>query len=167
MSLGPGEQRVLAGIENVLRGSDPRLAAMLTTFTPPLNVRLTISLARAFRRRVARRLVLALVLPAVCLTAMTALVISQPAQSGCPPGMRASRPGQMGGFCDRAGGSAFWPASRTAGSTRRPGARVAAVPPASRRLSRDTWGAPPAGECGGFWGSGGRCLTSAWAGAVG
>jgi hypothetical protein len=161
MSLGPGEQRALAGIENVLRRSDPRLAAMLTTFVPPLNVRLTVCLARAFRRRAVKCLALALVLPVVCLTAITALMISQPARLGCPPGMRASSPGQVGGFCGRAGGSVFRPTSRTAGSTRRPGAQVAAIPPAARRLAQDTFGAPPAGECGGIWGSGGRCLTPA------
>jgi Protein of unknown function (DUF3040) len=114
MSLPPGEQRALAGIENALRRSDPRLAAMLTTFTPPLAVRLTLCLARAFLLQVARALAVALVLPTACVIVMSLLIISQPSQPGCPPGMHASSPGQMGGFCDRAGDSA---ARRLARST--------------------------------------------------
>ena len=47
--LTPAERRALAGTENALRRSDPGLAAMLTTVTPPLTLRLTICLARAFR----------------------------------------------------------------------------------------------------------------------
>lgn len=35
MSLAPKERRALAGIEEALRRSDPRLATMLTTFTMP------------------------------------------------------------------------------------------------------------------------------------
>lgn len=96
VSLAPGEQRALAGIEDALRRSDPSLAATLTTFTPPLAVGLGIWLARAFRRRVARGLAVALVLPVACVIAMSWLVISQPSQPGCPPGMHASSPGQTG-----------------------------------------------------------------------
>src|SRR5262250_2800130 len=61
MSLTPAERRALTGMEHEFRRSDPGLAAMLTTLTPPLTLRLTICLARAFRR-VAGRLALALVL---------------------------------------------------------------------------------------------------------
>jgi hypothetical protein len=134
---------------------------MLTTFVPPLNLRLTVCLARAFRRRAAKSLALGLVLLVVCLTAMTALMISQRAQPRCQPGIWASSPGLVGGFCGRAGGSVFQSTSRTAGSIHRQGAQVAAVPPAARRLFQDTFGAPPASECGGIRGSVGRCLTPA------
>jgi len=106
MSLTPAERRALTGVENELRRSDPGLAAMLTTFTLPLTLRPTICLARAFRR-VAGRLALALILPGACVIAMSWLMISQPSQPGCPPGIRASSPGQVGGICDRSGGSAF------------------------------------------------------------
>jgi hypothetical protein len=111
---------------------------MLTTFTPPLTFRLAICLARAFRHRSARRLALALVLPAVCVIAMGWLVISQPAQHGCPPAMRASSAVEMRDYCDRAGGSKFRSASRATVSAPRPGARMAAVPAALRRLSLGT-----------------------------
>jgi len=106
MSLTPAERRALTGMENELRRSDPGLAAMLTTFTQPLTLRLTICLAHAFRR-VAGCLALALVLPAAYVIAMSWLMISQPSQPSCPPGIRASSPGQVGGICDRSGGSAF------------------------------------------------------------
>lgn len=114
MSLPPGEQRALAGIEDTLRRSDPRLAAMLTTFTPPLAFRLALCPARAFLLRVARALAVALVLPTGCVIVMSWLVISQPPQPGCPPGMHASTPGQTGGFCDRAGASAVQAGNRAA-----------------------------------------------------
>jgi hypothetical protein len=116
MNLAPGERRALAGIENELRRSDPWLAAMLATFTTSLTLCLAICLARAFRRRVTRRLALALALPAACVFAMSWVVISQPAQPRCPPGMQASVPGQTGGFCDRTDGSASRPSEDGAGS---------------------------------------------------
>jgi hypothetical protein len=127
VSLAPGEQRALARIENALRRSDPRLAAMLAAFTVPVTVRLAVCLARAFRHGPTRRIALALVLPAVSVIAMSWLLISQPAQASCPPGMQSSSHPQAGGFCGRTGSSAFGPASRTAGSTRRPGARMTAA----------------------------------------
>ena len=111
MSLTPAERRALTGMENELRRSDPGLAAMLTTFTPPLTIRL----AHAFRR-VAGRLALALVLPAAYVIAMSWLVISQPSQPGCPPGIQTSSTGRVGGICDRSGDSAFRSASRAAGA---------------------------------------------------
>ncbi|HLX51378.1 MAG TPA: DUF3040 domain-containing protein [Streptosporangiaceae bacterium] len=51
MSLAPGEQRALVGIEDTLRRSDPRLAARLATFRPALRARMLIRLTRTFRRR--------------------------------------------------------------------------------------------------------------------
>lgn len=55
MSLAPGEQRALAGIEDTLRRSDPRLAVRLATFRPALRTRMLIRLTRTFRRRTGRR----------------------------------------------------------------------------------------------------------------
>jgi hypothetical protein len=51
MSLAPGEQRALAGIEDTLCRSDPRLATRLATFTPARRTRMLIALTRIFRRR--------------------------------------------------------------------------------------------------------------------
>jgi hypothetical protein len=50
MSLAPGEQRALAGIEDTLRRSDPRLAGRLATFTPAWRTRMLIIVTRIFRR---------------------------------------------------------------------------------------------------------------------
>lgn len=54
MSLLPGEQRALAAIEDSLSNSDPKLAAMLATFTLPPIARLIAGgkhLARPARAR--------------------------------------------------------------------------------------------------------------------
>ena len=66
MSLAPNERRALAGIENALRSSDPRLAAMLATFTVPITLRVIVRLTRLLRRRSRRLLCAAVALAAVC-----------------------------------------------------------------------------------------------------
>jgi hypothetical protein len=55
MSLLPSEQRALAAIEVSLRASDPKLAAMLATFTLPPTARLT-----------SRAMALAITVVAIC-----------------------------------------------------------------------------------------------------
>src|SRR5438067_8736951 len=56
MSLAPNERRALAGIENALCSSDPRLAAMLATFTLPIILRVIVRVTRLLRwRRRGRR----------------------------------------------------------------------------------------------------------------
>jgi len=54
MSLAPGERLALARIEDALRYSDPRLAAMLSTFTLPLTLRLRVRGERLAWSRVSR-----------------------------------------------------------------------------------------------------------------
>src|SRR5919108_3967879 len=122
MSLAPGEQQALTGIENALRDSDPRLAAMLTTFTPPLTLRLRIRGERLARSRVSRIVAVAVALAAMCVSVLGWLLPAPPGQPACPPGRQPSA-------CRPAAGSASPPA----GGTGRPAARIATDPVAARR----------------------------------
>ena len=87
MSLAPKEQRALAGIEDSLCRSDPRLATMLATFT-----------VRSSRGRIPRwkglppgRLRIRRFIPVALATALTGLAVlgglllSHPSQSACTP----------------------------------------------------------------------------------
>jgi Protein of unknown function (DUF3040) len=68
MSLAPGERLTLARIEDALRYSDPRLAAMLAAFALPLTLRLRIRGQRLVRSRVSRVVAVTIVLAAMCVS---------------------------------------------------------------------------------------------------
>jgi hypothetical protein len=87
MSLLPNEQRVLDRIEASLASSDPRLATMLTTFTPPLTGRVIVRTNRLFESRPGRWLAgIAVAVVMIALLA-TAWLTSGPARPViCRPG---------------------------------------------------------------------------------
>jgi hypothetical protein len=97
MSLAPRERRTLASMEDSLCASDPRLAAMLATFTlPGRRTRLLIR-ARGFGKRIGRgrvallrhkRPILTVLVLAVLLLTMIGLL------SRTTPGQRLCAPGQ-------------------------------------------------------------------------
>jgi Protein of unknown function (DUF3040) len=95
MSLTPAEQRALARIEDSLRRSDPGLAAMLATFTPPGFGAKVAARVRPSRRMMwVRPLMLAVIaLIAICVICIGALL-----QGGggplCPPGLGVIAGGQ-------------------------------------------------------------------------
>jgi hypothetical protein len=112
MSLAPHERRALASIEESLGSSDPRLAAMLATFTLP-SLRNGFPGGKRLIRRIARAkrfLLVALAFVAVCAVVMFGLLHGgnggatfcdqhggSPAAGrqvlNCPPALPSARPG--------------------------------------------------------------------------
>lgn len=156
MSLAPGEQRALAGIENALCHSDPRLATMLTTFTPPRTLRLRIRGERLARSQVSRIVAVTVALAAMCVSVLGWLLPAQHGPPACPPGSRL-------GACQRVVDRASRPVRSPVGAGR-PGAQTAAGPGAARPRTRGA--APvspgrrevtsPSGRTGGAASSGSR-----------
>jgi hypothetical protein len=126
MSLAPGEQRALTRIEEDLRRSDPRLAAMLATFTLPLHCRAAARWEQLARWRPGRRFITAMVtLATLCGIVLACVLTRQPSQPPCPPDRPASVAGPVSG-CPPAGNAG-------PSAPARPGARMApaAPPPAA------------------------------------
>ena|SRR5487761_509304 len=87
MSLAPKEQRALAGIEDSLSRSDPRLATMLATFTVPSS-RGRIPRWKALppgRSRIRRFIPVTLATALTGLAVLGGLLLSHPSQQACTP----------------------------------------------------------------------------------
>lgn len=96
MSLTPAEQRALARIEDLLRGSDPGLAAMLATFTlPGFGAKVAARIRPSRRIAWARPLMLAVIaLIATCVICIGALLQGGGSGPLCPPGLGVIAGGQ-------------------------------------------------------------------------
>jgi hypothetical protein len=89
MSLAPSERRALARIESLLRSSDPRLAAMLATFTHP---------AHRATSWIKHFLPVTLAMAVICLVILGELFIGHNSQLSCSAGhARATAVWQIGG----------------------------------------------------------------------
>jgi hypothetical protein len=113
MSLAPGERLALAWIEDALRYSDPRLAAMLATFTLPRTLRLRIRGERLARSRVGRVVAVTIALAAMCVSVLAWLLPAPRGQPACPPGRQPLT-------CQAAARSTSQPAGGASQPTRTP-----------------------------------------------
>ena len=96
MSLAPRERQALAGIENSLSSSDPRLATMLATFTLPA-FRGRIPGWKSWVRRTLRAkrfIVAAAALIAICVIVINGLLSSGHGHQSCEPDTRVITSGQ-------------------------------------------------------------------------
>lgn len=115
MSLAPGERLALARIEDALRYSDPRLAAMLATLTLPRSLRLRIRGERLARSRVSRVVAVTIALAAMCVSVLGWLLPAPRGQPVCPPSRqpRACQPAAgTGPQPAGAGSQSLWAPSR-------------------------------------------------------
>jgi len=131
MGLAPHEQRVLAGIEQSLRRSDPRLAARLATFTAMTAGSAVPRWERLSPRRLrlgVRRLAVLTAGTAAAALFVAALVLGQITHT---TGARQVTCGAAGGrlsICEPAGGPSGHPA-RYADPARAPADQAAAAQP--------------------------------------